>query len=211
MSPGPTAKARPSPSCAPRSKRAATRSTPSPARTSSASTSASASPASLIDDETLAAAAHRSARRRRRHRAELLRGRDGGCASSPSRERRPTPASSRSGSAAGWMRPTSSSARWSRGSPTSRSTTSSSSAHGLTDIAGEKAGDRQARRAARHAALPAGGRQPRSARSRTSGARRGCRAAACWDAIVRQGSFAIATSTASSTCRCRGCPGGIRR
>ena len=70
-------------------------------------------------------------------------------ASSRSRQRRPssplrahpqTLVFWKSVSAAGWMRPTSSSVRWSPAFPTSPSTTSISWADGLIDIAGEKAG-----------------------------------------------------------------------
>ena len=82
----------------------------------------------LIDDEPLAALLDRGARRQRRASSRASSKSRPRPRCSPSRARRPTPASSRSGSAAGSTRPTSSTARWSPASPTSRSTTSISSA-----------------------------------------------------------------------------------
>ena len=179
-SPEPTARARPAPSCAPRSRRRGYKRprlhqpAPRPLQR--------AHPGRRAADRRRDAggASCRGRRGRRGHRAKLLRSRDRGRASSPSRARRPTPASSRSGSAAGSTRPTSSTSRWSlRHRQPRRSTISSSSATGSPDIAAEKAGDRQAGRAAHHPALPA--RDRRAGRKTVAS-----QAGAIWLAARRQ-------------------------
>ena len=133
----------------------------------------------LIEDDALAALLGRGPRRRRRHRRQLLRGRRRRSPSSPSRARRPTLRSSRSGSAAGSTRPTSIERPLVCGHrQRSASTISNSSATSLAEIAAEKAGiakrgraagRRWPRRAEAEARDPARRRRARSAPSTLEG------------------------------------------
>ena len=153
----------------------------------------------------------RSARRRRRTSSRASSKSRPPPHSSRSRERPPTPASSRSGSAAGSTRPTSSSARWSRGIAKLGARPSAVPRQRPAGHRGRESRHRQAGRAARHATLSARGReQDRRDRARAR-ARSGCRAAAPGTRSGGKASSVTGTGWASSTCRCRACRAGTRR
>ena len=207
MSPGPTARARPAPSSAPRSKRRARgprlhQPAPGPLQR--------AHPHRRAADRRRDArrAADRGARRQRRHRAELLRGRDRGRLPRlrahagrrlhpRGRARRPARRDQRHRAPAGHA-----------ASPTSASTISNSSATRLTDIAGEKAGIAKRGVPLVTQLYPPRDRRRGSARSRDE---RGRALAAARRRLGRDrpaaASFAIATSRASSTCPLPRLPG----